>query len=171
MSESPVQKNGPAASRNAVGSASATPAVEIEAGIVDLESTLVLQPPCHRRDIRLLDLLHAPATRAGQMVVMGGLAGDIGVHVAIALQSSCDPGVDEPLEGSEHGRPADRWLIGSQPPIQLLGSELAPCRREVVGDEDALSRDPLARGGEAAGGVQGCAIRHRMDSIPILSII
>lgn len=84
-----------------------------------------------------------------------GTAGDIAVHVAILLEAPRDSGGHQRLQRPEHGRATDAGLSPTETVVQILRGDLAGVRGQRIGDEQALSRDALAGGGQAVGGRGG----------------
>ena len=89
------------------------------------------------------------------MVVVGGPAGDVRVHVTVELKASGNTRIDQALHGAEDRRPTDRRLHAADGPEQLVGRELPPGGREVVGDEHPLAGNALASCGEPRRSVKG----------------
>ncbi len=128
-----------------LGSAGRAATVEVEARVVDLKSHLAGESLGDRPNVGLVDLLDPTTARAGEVMVMLGKTGHVGIHMAIQLQPARDACVDQRLEGAEHGRPSDAWLLLAEPAIELVGGQLAPIRSQGIGHQQALARDPLSR--------------------------
>lgn len=125
----------------------------------DLEAAVGSQAVRDRPHVRLVDLLDTTAAGAGQMMVVFWLAGDVGVHVALELETSRDPGLDERLEGAEYRCATDRRFLPPQMPVQLIRGELAARTRKFLGDEQPLTGDALPRRGEPRSSGQ-CRVIH-----------
>lgn len=80
------------------------------------------------------------------------LAGDVGVHMALELQSPRNAGIHQPLDGAEDGGASEGRLRVSNEVVELCRRELAPGTCQGLSDEQPLLRHPLAGRGEAGGG-------------------
>lgn len=80
------------------------------------------------------------------------LAGDVRIHVTVKLKPPRDPGVDEPLDGAEDGRPPQRGLRLAHDLVQLRGRQLTSRSGEGIGDDQPLLGHALAGRGEPVGG-------------------
>ena len=147
---------------SAGGHLGATPGaspIEVEPGVVDLEAEVIREAIGDGSHVRLVNVLDAAAARARQMVVVGGPAGDVRVHVTVELEASGNACIDEALHGAEDRRPTDRRLYPADGPEQLVGRQLPPGGREVIGDEDPLASDALTGCGEPRWSVKD-SFRH-----------
>ena len=87
--------------------------------------------------------------------MVGGPAGDVCVHVTVELKASGNTRIDEALHGAEYRRPTDRRLHAADGPEQLVGRELPPGGREVIGDEHPLASNALTSCREPGRSVKG----------------
>ncbi len=78
--------------------------------MVDLEVVTAADGGEHRGDDILGHILDALAARADQVVVMLGVASDVGGYVTFALESTRHPVFDLLLERAVDGGAADRWV-------------------------------------------------------------
>ena len=148
-------------------SAPGAEAVEVQPGVVDLEAVLGRQPLGDRGDVALADLLHPPATVARQVVVVLRPARDIAVDVSVLLKPTGHAGGDERLQGAEDRGASDARLARAQAIVKMLRGDLAPCRRQRIGDEQPLARhalsgcgEPIGRGGRVGSGARGRCRHH-----------
>ena len=83
----------------------------------------VVPPPDgakHGCDNVLRDIFDPLAARADEVVMMLGVAGDVGRYVAVAFEPARHPVLDLLLERAVNGRAADRWMRRSDPVVELL---------------------------------------------------
>jgi len=72
------------------------------------------------------------------------LAGDVGIDVALQLEASSNPGLDERLERAKDRRPPDGRFLPPELLVQLVGGQLPADAGKPLGDEEPLTRDPFA---------------------------
>ena len=100
----------------------------------------------HRRDNILRDIVDALTARAHEMVVMFGVARDVGGHMAVTLEATRHPVFDLLLERPVDGGAADRRVGLANAFVQLLRGERALCGSEGFRDDDSLrSPAPASR--------------------------
>ena len=157
--------------RPLLGTARRAAAVEVEAGIVDLESHVPREAVGDRPDVGLVDLLDAATTGARKVMVVLGQACDVGVHVAVLLQTSGDPRFDERLERAKDGCSSDPRLPSTEAPVQLDGRHLPARSCERVGHEDSLAGHPLTDGREPVARCKACSIHIATLAQPRLRIM
>ena len=108
----------------------------------------------HRRDDVFRDVVNALAIRAHEMVVVLGIARDVGRDVAVALEAAGHPIFDLLLKRPVHGGTPDRGVGHPDPLVQLLRRQGALRGREGLRDHHTLGRPAPAAGGEAC--IDGC---------------
>jgi len=91
------------------------------------------------------------------MVVMAGLAPDVGGNVTRSLEALRQPGGDERVERTKHRRPADVGMLLAHPLVQLLRGGFLPRLRQHRGNGQPLGRQPDA--GLLEGGL-GASLNH-----------
>ena len=94
------------------------------------------------------DVRRPPAARTDHVVVMAGLAGDVGVLAAGQVDPFDGPQLDEDLEGPEHGRPTYPQSASLGLREKLCGGEVAVAGSDEVGDGAARPGQPIAGGAQ-----------------------
>jgi hypothetical protein len=145
------------------GSAPRAQTVEIECGVIDREVMTPADRGQHWGNNVFRDVVDALAAGTDEMVVVLGVAGDIGGHMPLAFEAAGHPILDLLLEGAIHRGTADRRVRPTDPLVKLLRREGAPCRSECFCDDHALSCAPTAAGRQAR--IDGCGA-HRIDDRP-----
>lgn len=135
--------------------ASGAQAVEVEPRVVDREATVGREPFGDWRDVGLLDLLHPPASVAGEVVVMLGTACHVAVYVAVLLETARHSGDDERLERAKHRRATNPGIASPKAVVEILRRHAATHGGQRIGDQQALPRDALAGSGQPIGGGGG----------------
>src|SRR6185436_6357573 len=82
-------------------------AVEVDPRVVDPEPEVDRHPLRDRPNVGLIDLLDAPASVTGEMVVMLGPTRHIAVDMPVELEAARDAGRDERLQRPEDGGAPD----------------------------------------------------------------
>lgn len=105
----------------------------------------------HRCDDVLGNILDSLAARADEVVVMLGVAGDVGRHVPVALEAAGHSVLDLLLEGAIDSGPPDGRMDGADPVVELLRGKGALRRCKGLGDDDPLLGAPAAARRESSG--------------------
>src|SRR5436853_286519 len=116
------------------GAAGATDPVEVEGGVVDPKAARPDDRLSQGSDRLLVELFHVPARSADQVVVMAGLAPDVGRDVAGPLEPLSQAGVDQHVQGSEDGGAADVGVLAPDPVVELLRAGLLGAAGQDLGD-------------------------------------
>ena len=122
---------------------------QLEAVIVDPEAGLAGDIANDRAQAGVVDLAGPPAARADDMVVMRGLAADVGVLAVRQVETFDGADPFEQVEGAEDGGPPDGGTGGLRGGDQLGGREMAV----LLGDQRG-QRAPRLRHA-VAGAVEG----------------
>ena len=103
----------------------------------------------HCQQSRVLDVRRPAAARTDHVMVVAGLAGDVGMVATGQVNALDRSQLDEHLKGPEHRRPAD-----SQAPRLSIGEQVSG--REVAVSSGDEVRDGSSGPGQAvAGSAQG----------------
>ena len=92
----------------------------------------------HRLQDRLVEILDALASRADEVVVVLGVAGDVGRHVTTTLEPPCHPALDLCLERPIHGREREARVPRAELLVELLRGDRFPASGERLRDDKAL---------------------------------
>ena len=106
--------------------------------MIDPKAPLARNCLGERGDGLFAEVFDRPAGGADQVVVMTGLAPDVGGDVAGPFQPLRQPGGDQGIEGPKHGRPTDVGVPLADPLVQLLGRGLFAGLRQHLGDRQPL---------------------------------
>ena len=125
--------------------------------MVDPKASLARDRLGQRCDRLFVEVFDGAAGGANQMVVMAGLAPDVGGNVTRSLEPLRQPGGDERVERTKHRRPADVGMLLAHPLVQLLRGGFLPRLRQHRGNGQPLGRQPDA--GLLEGGL-GASLNH-----------
>ena len=115
---------------------------ELEAMRLDVESGTSCSLSCHGIDPAVVDLRDRTAGGADKVMVMRGLAGDIGMPTVGEVDALDEPAVGEQFEEAEDGGPPDAELV-------RLGVGEKICGGEVPAATADQGRQVAARPGQA----------------------
>ena len=93
----------------------------------------------HRRDDVLGNVVNPLTARAHEMVMVLGVAGDVGRHVPLALEPARHPVFDLLLERPVDGGTSDRRVRLPDPLVELLGGKGPLRRRQCLRHNHPLS--------------------------------
>jgi hypothetical protein len=85
-------------------------------------------------------------------MVVGWIAGDVGVDVTLELEAPSHAGVDEALQGTEYRRPPQRRRHCADLFVDLGRRQLAPGTPKCIGHDQALTGDAFAGGAQSLSG-------------------
>ena len=104
---------------------------QLEAVIIDPEAGLTGDVAHHRAQAGIVDLTGPPAARADHVVVMHGLAADVGVIPIRQVETFDSADLLEKIKGAEHRGPPDGGTGCLRGCDQVGGREMAV----LLGDE------------------------------------
>ena len=106
--------------RSLLATAAGAKTVEVEPLVIDLEVVSVADPAEHRTKDRLVDILHALAAGADQVMVVFGNACDVRGDVTRPLEPCRHTCFDLRLEGAVDRRESEARVAAVQTLVQLL---------------------------------------------------
>ena len=110
--------------------------------MVDPEAALASDGFGERGDRLLPQVFDRPAASADQVVMMPGLAPDIGGDVSRPLQALGQTGAHQRVQRAKDGRAADVGMLLANSLVEFLRRGLLSGLRQHRGDRESLRGDP-----------------------------
>jgi hypothetical protein len=112
--------------------------------VVDPKAALARDRLGEWRNRLFVEVFDRPARGANQVMMMAGLAPDIGGDVTGSLEPLGQPGAYQGVERAKHRRAADVGMLPAHPLVQLLSGGFFPGLRQHRGDGESLGCQPDA---------------------------
>jgi len=134
---------------------------QLEAVVVDAVTRPLFDLADDGSPASVIDVTAGAASRADDVVVMDGLAGDVGVLAGRQVEAFDGMEVDQDVEGAEDRRSTDAEAPRAHVRDEVGRCEMPLARGDQLGDRAACVGQPVP--GVVECGLDGCRSGHRLE--------